>query len=354
MSNIIFKISNFFDGMKESFLQTCMIVVIISGVLLIGLVLFLNIKKVMKDKGNNAVLAIILSTIFGCIIMIPVTIAFSRLVNISVQKQIKNVAKEEIKRLKTEVENQQLKKENLEKQNQLMEQEITMNSLNKQIALLKSSQISAMQFQKINEVALLKTNISQTKVWNEQIGDTEKGRGILADFYDDNFLVVNTYDIDAKFGIDFQKIKICKINDNYIKVLGIEPIYIGSPRNVKHNIIKEIRTYDYDSNGNMKNRKIKNDKSSLFLVDQLEAEKDQEYQEALADMENWSFLYDAIISSGENFIKVIFAPAYETIEFVDEAESGEEFVQLNEYLENEINNSEKQAKELEKVSILVP
>ena len=91
-----------------------------------------------------------------------------------------------------------------------------------------------MQFEKINEVALLKTHISQTKVWNEQIGDTKKGWGWLAKFYDDNYLVVNTYDID----------------------------------------------------GNIKNKKIKNDKAAIYLVDKLEAEKDEEYLDSLADMEN--------------------------------------------------------------------
>ena len=348
MEEIGFKISSFFDGMQETFFQGCMIAVIICGLVLIGFVLFLNIKNVLKENGKNAVLPVILSTVFGCIIMIPVTIAFSTLVNISVKKQIKNVAQEEIKTLQTEIENQQLKKENLEKQNELIKQEITMNALNKQIALLKSSQLSVMQFEKINEVALLKTHISQTKVWNEQIGDTKKGWGWLANFYDDNYLVVNTYDIDAKFGIDFQNIKICKINDDHIKVLGIEPIYIGSPRNIKHNIMKEIRTYDYDGDGNIKNKKIKNDKAAIYLVDKLEAEKDEEYQDSLADMENWSFLNEAIVSSGENFIKVIFAPAYATIEFVEEAEPGEEFVPLNQYLENEINNGERLAKEIEK------
>ena len=140
------------------------------------------------------------------------------------------------------------------------------------------------------------SHISQTKVWNEQIGDTKKGWGWLAKFYDDNYLVVNTYDID----------------------------------------------------GNIKNKKIKNDKAAIYLVDKLEAEKDEEYQNSLADMENWSFLNEAIVSSGENFIKVIFAPAYATIEFVEEAEPGEEFVPLNQYLENEINNGERQAKEIEK------
>ena len=77
MEEIGFRISSFFDGMQETFFQGCMIAVIICGLVLIGFVLFLNIKNVLKENGKNAVLPVILSTVFGCIIMIPVTIAFS-------------------------------------------------------------------------------------------------------------------------------------------------------------------------------------------------------------------------------------------------------------------------------------
>lgn len=349
MKNFFVRISNFFEGMKESFLQGTMIAIIIACVFLIALITFLFIKKLLKDNSKDGVLPVILSTVFACILMIPATCAFSKLVRISVEKQIKNATKEEIARLQLEVKNQQLEKEALESKNKLVKQEIEMNLLNKQVSLLKSSQVSAMQFQKIAEVALLKTNIQQAKVWNGRLGDIKTGWGILASQYHDYALIVNTYDIkDAKFGIDFQDIKIKKIDDNHIIVAGIKTKYIGSPDYSKENIVKEIRTINYDSDNNIKSIQIKNDAASLREIDKLEEESNNEYLASLKNMENWTFLEDSIVTLGKNFIQVIFAPAYENIDFVEDAED-DSFRPLIDFISYEIETETEQANILSNV-----
>lgn len=283
--------------------------------------------------------------------MIPITFSFTNILILQVQKEIKNTAKKKINKLQQEVENQELKKENLEKQNKIIEQNIAINSLNNQIALLKSSQVSAMQFQKIAEIALIKTNIQQTKVWNGPISDLEAGWGIKANYYDDNLLVINTYDIDAKFGIDFNNIKIKKISNQKIQVSGITPTYIGSSKNIKDSQVKEIRRYDYDSNGNIKKINVKNDSISIKEADSIENELDKEYQKSLQSMENWEYLNDAIVTLGQNFVKLIFAPVYDEIVFTDEEDA--EALTLKEYIETEIKNGEAEALNLKKSLIEV-
>lgn len=350
------KIIDFFEGLKESLYIGLMIFIIVFFIVLIivemGLFIKLT-KKTTKDVAKNAVVSIISSTIIACIFMIPISNAFYGLVKMNVKKNLKNEAEKELKQIQLEVKNKQLQKENLEQQTKLMENELKMNSLDKQIQLLKASQVSAMQFKKINEVALLETNIEQTKIWYEDLKDKpEIGWGINADYYTDTALVVNTYDIDAKFGIDLNAIKIKKIDDNTIQIANVTPKYIGSPRNEKNQIIKEIRRENYKKSNNIPvlvSASIQNDKTNKSLADNIEQYCDQEYQTSLRNMENWSFLKDAIVSSGKNFLKVIFAPVYENIEFVEDepAKSDEFFLPMYDYLENEIKNNEENSQELE-------
>lgn len=344
---MFFNISNFFSSIKDELAQAIFIAIIIGGFVCIVCTIFLFAKKSLKNEDKNAALHIILSTILGCIFMVPITLSFSTIIKIQVQKEIKNMAQEEIKALKLEVENEELRKDNLIKQNEIMEKNIRINSLNSQVALLKSSQVSAMQFQKIAEIALIKTNIQQTRAWNGAVSDLETGWGVKADYYDDNLLLVNTYDIDAKFGIDFNKIKVKKISDNKIQISGIEPTYIGSSKNVKDTQIKEIRRYDYDSQGNVKRINVKNDSASMNLADSLANELDKEYQASLENMSNWTFLTDAIIALGENFTKIVFAPVYDEIIFTNEVIP--DALPIREYIESEIKNAEIETVELDKL-----
>lgn len=336
---ILENIMDFFDGMKETMLQGLMIAVIAVCFLLIIVIVFKAAKG--RKEGFASFIFVVFSS---CILMIPATLASSTLVKIGVRKAIKNVAEAELKNIKLEIQNKQLEKENLEKQNKIIVQELEMNSLNKQLNLLKASQVSAMQFKSIAEIALIKTNIQQTKVWHEPVSEVTTGWGLMADYYRDNILVVNTYDIDAKFGIDFNKIKIKKINNDKILVTGIEPTYIGASKNIKDAQIKEIRRYDYNKDRILKRVSIKDDNASVNLADQLANELDKEYQNSLKNMENWSYLTDAIVSLGQNFVKMIFGAVYSEIEFSDNLD--DDFLPMKDYISKEIELNTKRSIEL--------
>ena len=322
--DIVFKFYNVWDSIQQTLVQGIMIAIFILSILCIALIIFIAIRSLQRKQMQNAIYPTILAIILSCLLMIPTTLSFNKLIKIGVIK----LKKEELSKLYLEIENEQLKNDNLKK-------EISNNSLQKQVNLLKASQASAIQFEKIVELALIKTNINQTKVWYEPISQLQKGKGFFADYYNDNLLIVNTYDIDAKFGIDFKEIKIKKIDNNKIQVTGIKPIYVGSPKNIKKSIIKEIRRHDYKGN-RLSDTRIQQDTGYMNQANELENKYDQEYQESLENMDNWGFLKDAIVSLGQNFVRMIFKPIYgdDNIEFVEEDDGT--FVNMKDYIDNEI------------------
>lgn len=312
------------------------------GVLIAGLIVIIGF--IIWKLKDFAILSIILAASAGIIFTIPLIST----VNYLVEKKAEEVAisekKLELKTLVTQIENESLKKANLEKENKILEQELKLGNLNKEISLLKASQVSAMQFQKIAEVALIKTKMKQTKVWYESLSDLNKGLGLKASSFDDKVLVVNTYDIDPKFGINFNSIKVKKIDDNKIQVSGIIPSFIGFEQVEKINHIKEIRRNDYDKNNNLIRTTVNNNDEALRNAAAYESKYDSEYQTSLKNMENWSFLEESLVSLGENFVRMILGNVYENIEFVES--SDDSFLPLESYLLKEIAISTEESNKL--------
>ena len=326
------------------------------GVLLTALLTVIGV--IIWKLKDNSVLAIVLTAGATVLITIPLVSTVNHLVELKAKNIVIAEKTQELENIKLKIENTALLNENLEKENEILakekeilEEEIKVNSLNQEINLLKASQASVNQFEKIAEVALIKANMQQTKVWhelinsgkidesntwiqsigkkiNEQVGKT------TSEYYDNKVLVVNTYEMDAKIGIDFNKIKVKKINDDKIQVSGIEPTYIGASKNVKTNHISEFRTNEYDADGTLRITTI--DNTRQIQARDKEAEYDRDYQKSLQNMENWDFLTDAVVSLGENFIKMIFGGVYKDIEFVEY--SDELFLPMEKYIETEIQN----------------
>ncbi len=344
---------NFFDGIKDSVVQVFLIALCIILVTCIFFILFLVIRNLQKKQMQNAIYPTILAILLSCILMFPLTLSFNKLIKIQIKKgYVDDLSKTQIELQKSKIEQEKLKaeKENLKLKNQLEEEkakkEIEVRELQKQIDLLKASQISAMNFHDILEVALIETEFNTKQVWNKGVTDLQKASSFnpMYDFYQDEYLIVNTYDIDAKFGIDFNEIKIKKINNNKIQVCGIKPKYIGSVKNIKNTEIAEIRECQYKE-GVPKPTGIvvKKDKDSIIKVGQFEQENNKKYQDSLRDMENWKTFSNAVVSLGKNFIKMIFAPVYSEIEFVEE--SDESFMCIKDYIDNEISQYNRQMEE---------
>lgn len=343
VSNFFLRASNFFGNIKDSISQGLMIAICAASILCIIAVVFFVIRHLSKKQETGSIVPVIMVTVVACFFTIPATLSMTNLIKIGIRKELRNISQEELENIQLKVKNKQLEHTKLEQENQLMKQEIELNSLNKQVNLLKACQVSAMQFQKIAEIALIKTNIQQTKVWHQQDSAVHEGWGLQAEYYLDGVLVVNTYDIDAKFGIDFNKIKIKKISNDKIQVSGIKPTYIGASKNIRNTEIKELRRYNY-KNKSIASIAILNKPTDVRKADTLADEFDKEYQESLQDMKNWSYLTDPIVTLGQNFVKLIFAPAYAEIIFTEE--DTEDYLPLKEYIETEIQKNEKGAEEL--------
>ena len=272
--------------------------------------------------------------------MFPLTLSFNKLIRV----QIKKEQQDELSKAELEIKNLELKREN-------MKYDIENGALQKQISLLKASQISTGSFQNILEAALLQVPLKTKQIWIENSPAKEANKfNPFYDFYQEEYLIVNAYDINAKFGIDLKKIKIKKINDNKIQVYGIEPKYIGSDSNKKYTLIKEAREVQYKDNKKV-GVEFKNDKISANKADEIEQKNNNEFQDSLKNMtRDWGGFSQAVVKLGENFIKIIFAPVYSEIEFVKEDDGT--FINMTDYINAEIAYYNKQVEGLKPAQIV--
>ena len=349
----------FFDGIKDSAVQIIMILLCIIFVVCIFLVIFLVIRNLQKKQMQNAIYPTMLAVLISCMLMFPLTLSFNKLIKIQIRKgYVDDLSKTQIELKNNNLEKEKLKaeKEKIKLERQLEEEkakkDIEVNKLQKQINLLQASQVSAMNFHDILKLGLITVEFNTKQVWNDGLSPLKKAHkhnpinigAMKYDFYQEEYLIVNTYDMDATFGIDFNKIKIKKINDNKIQVCGIKAEYLGSVKNIKNNEIAEIRECRYVENQDEPvDVIVKKDKNSIIRAGERERENDKKYQDALRNMDNWKPFEKPVISLGKNFIKMIFAPVYSEIEFVEEDDGT--FVNMKDYINTEISQYNKQIEE---------
>lgn len=331
---------NIFEGLSDRFVQMLMIFFCILFIALIVLIVYKVIKHLQKKSLQNAIYPTTLAVLLSCILMFPLTLSFNKLIRI----QIKEGQQDELSLTQLKIQNLELKRAN-------MEYDINSNALQKQISLLKASQISTGSFQNILEAALLQVPLKTKQIWIENSPAKEANKfNPFYDFYQDEYLIVNAYDINAKFGIDLKKIKIKKINDNKIQVYGIEPKYIGSDSNKKYTLIQEAREVQYKDNKKV-GVVVKTDKISAEKANEIEQKNNNEFQDSLKNMtRDWDGFSKAVVKLGENFIKIIFAPVYSEIEFVKEDDGT--FIDMADYINTEIAFYNKQMESLKPVQLV--
>ncbi len=286
----------FFASFQESVIQTtCIVTIVVCFALIISDILLFAIKFNSR-KSVNSILCIVFSTVLGVLFSFPIPAAFDKLISVSKYKNNQDQLLLDLENGNLDIENHKLK--------------IEINQLNQELNNLRCSQISAMQFEKIAELALLKTDLKQTSVYTEKLGGINKGMGVRANYYYDQVLLVMNHEIEAKFGVDINEIRIKKLEDGKISVSGIKPIFIGASKNITENPISEIRTVNLDNDENIKSINVKNDIGSVQTANKIAQKKNKEYQSSLKDMENFKFLEDAVVTLAHNFISIIFAPVY--------------------------------------------
>lgn len=321
-----------FTNWLEQFGSWLLVGVFIAAlVVLIGLIIW---------KVHERITAIVLATLSSILCLIPLISS----INILVDSKIKGTAisekKAELKAIELQVENEMIKKQNLELQNESLYKDIQIKNLDDEIDLLKNTQLSMNNLNKICEMALLETKLKSTDVRKEILNSD---KGIIADRVENEVLVITTHDINAKFGVDLKQVLVREGKDNQLIISGIKSKYIGSDRNISDVKISEIREIKY-KNDLISNKSVLYDKANIQRANNYAQLYETEYQKRLSDGLESNFLDEAVVKLSQNFISVILAPLKKEISF--ENNSTEEGVPIFDYL-----NSEIEAKQKEKIRI---
>ena len=291
-------------------------------------------------KVKERITAIILTSVACIVLMIPAISSINLIVETKEKGMVISEKKAELENLKLEVEKEMLLKEKLELQNENLAKDATIRNLDDEIDLLKNTQLSMNNLNRICEMALLETQLKQTDV-RKHVLDSEKG--IIADRVENEILVVTTHDINAKFGVDLKQVLVREGKDNQLIISGIKSKYIGSDRNISDVKISEIREIKY-KNDLISNKSVLYDKANIQRANNYAQLYETEYQKRLSDGLESNFLDEAVVKLSQNFISVILAPLKKEISF--ENNSTEEGVPIFDYL-----NSEIEAKQKEKIRI---
>jgi hypothetical protein len=290
----------------KSFTTVLVIIICFAGII------FVMWASLFKIKNHQA--AVVVSSVLCCVIMIPLIISLNHYVEQKVLLTILDDEKNQVERLRTENRVRTLERQRLENEVQMARQSIEIERLNRRNILLERARLQMQGFQQIAELALTQTDFKYNLVRIEPTTELEKGWNIKAEYYHDEVLVVTSYDVNAKFGIDLKEVKVEKTDNNSVIVSGIRPKYIGSDKWERDNLIKEIRRVDYKYGERFRTR-ILDARQNVILADLKEQQFDLDFNKRLRDGLELAFMDDVIIQLAENFIKIVLAPVYDNIIF---------------------------------------
>jgi len=301
-------------------------------------IIFVIWASLFKIKNHQA--AIVASSLICCIIMIPLVISFNSYIRKTAVTNILNEEDAKISKIRAENKAKLLEKQRLENEVLIAKQSIEIEALNRKNLLLERARLQLQGFQQIAELALTQADIKYNMVRLEPTTPVEKGWNIRAEYYHDEVLVVSSYDINAKFGIDLKEVNIVKTSNNTVVVSGIRPKYIGTNKWERNNLIKEIRRVDYKY-GELFRTRILDARQDVILADNKEQQFDLEFNRRIKEGMELSFMNDVIIQLAQNFIKIVLAPVYDNIIFDNIIHP--DALPLMDYLTKELkeNNEEK-------------
>jgi len=343
------RLSQFWYGVSNTIQSVTAVIIIIGGILcILGVMLFSSIvlKKIIRNW------AIAVSVVLSCILMFPIISSANNYVKLRVEGTIIDETKAEIRaqnaeaaRLRAENQVKALESESLENQNTIERQTIEVQRLNESIKQLESTQLSMQSFQRILELALLETNLKQTMVRKDRIGDV-RGLGLLGYNWDEVLVIIN-HDITAKFGIDLNEVRVARLNENTVVVSGIRSKYIGTSRYMPETILSEMRRVDSQGGilrggsidgGAINSVRVYDDRDNIRRAAQLTDEFRTGFQRRLSDGLELGFMDDAVTQLAQNFMRVMLAPLYGNNIRFDNAQRPDA-LPIMEYLERELRET---------------
>ena len=296
-------------------------------VILIGLIIW---------KIQERITAVILAVLACVLCLIPLVSSINILVETKIQGTAISEKRAELKNIQLQVENEMIKKQNLELQNENLYKDYQIKSLDDEIDLLKNTQLSMNNLNRICEMALLETKLKSTDVRKEMLNSD---KGIIADRVENEVLVITTHDINAKFGVDLKQVLVREGEKNQLIISGIKSKYIGSDKNMSDVKVCEIREIKY-KNGLVSNKAILNDKENIQRASNYAQLYETEYQKRLSKGLESDFMDEAVEKLSQNFITVILAPLKKEISFDNSSYS--DGIPILDYLNNEIEEKQKQ------------
>ena len=296
-------------------------------VILIGLIIW---------KIQERITAVILAVLVCVLCLIPLVSSINILVETKIQGTAISEKRAELKNIQLQVENEMIKKQNLELQNENLYKDYQIKSLDDEIDLLKNTQLSMNNLNRICEMALLETKLKSTDVRKEMLNSD---KGIIADRVENEVLVITTHDINAKFGVDLKQVLVREGKKNQLIISGIKSKYIGSDKNISDVKVCEIREIKY-KNGLVSNKAILNDKENIQRASNYAQLYETEYQKRLSKGLESDFMDEAVEKLSQNFITVILAPLKKEISFDNTSYS--DGIPILDYLNNEIEEKQKQ------------
>jgi hypothetical protein len=301
-----------------------------------GIILMI-LTALFKIKNHQA--AIVVSSVICCLLMIPLVISLNYYVKKNAEIAFLTEEETKIEKIRAENKARILEKQRLENEVQIAKQSIEIETLNQKNILLERARLQLQGFQQIAELALTQANFKHNLIRLEPTTPIESGWNILAEYYHDEILVVSSYDINAKFGIDLKEVKVVKTDNNSVTVSGIRPKFIGTNKWERNNMVKEIRRVDYKYGKRFRTR-ILDARQNEILADIKEQQFDLEFNKRISEGLEMTFMDDVIIQLAQNFIKIVLAPVYDNIKF--DNINRPEALPLMEYLAKELKENDEE------------
>ncbi len=340
--------------------QSLPFIFVIGGcIFLIALISFFAITKIMGNTaGIRGIIAVMISTLAACFLMIPVVVSFNHILEKHTRAAIMGETSKEIELQQKKVEIARLEtekklaeKELLDKQIQLDKQSIELQSKNNQISLLKDTQQSIISFNKTLKLILAQLDLNQNMVRYESIGEPQKNNiidsKVRGEYYQDSVLVIASEKVEgAQLGIDLRNVMVEEAEADTLVVSGIKSEYQGSMLLEPTNIISEMRRSFY-TDGQLKSTVIMDDKDHTAKADEYYQNYQKEYANNIKKGIGLGFMSDNVNSLAQNYITVLLAPLHKKIIFM-EKEHSDSALPLMTYLQKQIEKNETEKNELQK------
>ena len=225
-------------------------------------------------------------------------------------------------------------------------------------------------YKEIAEVNLLETNLKQTTVSLEQLGDVRKNDWglFLSDEYleCDESLAILSHDIVAKFGFDINEIKIMDSEEipNAILVSKAKPKFTGSIKNKVDKILTEVRHRELDiqkakENGIDTSGKYWGDFPTKYRHGSILFEREAEairyadrvinqFNELFSKGLETEFLNKPLEELCKRFVRSILLPLNKEIIFTENSKL--KALNIDEYFKTKMEAKERKIKEVKSIS----